>query len=84
MNTTRLYYKTLSYITSMKIEKDLEILRLSLATVLIVAFAGISVITPALSVSESNVETEIESRGCLIYQTYPSQAVQFQLSRVAC
>ena len=57
----------------MKIEKDPKILRLSLATVLIVAFAGISVITPALSVSESNVETEIEGRGCLIYQTYPSQ-----------
>jgi hypothetical protein len=58
----------------MKIEKDPKILRLSLATVLIVVFAGTSVITPALSVSEPNIETEIEGQGCLIYQTYPSQA----------
>lgn len=56
----------------MKIEKDPKILRLSLTTVLIVAFAGTSVITPALSVSEPNIE--IEGQGCLIYQTYPSQA----------
>jgi hypothetical protein len=59
----------------MKIEKDPKILRLSLVTALIVAFAGTSVISPALSVSEPfNVETTIEGIGCLVYQTYPSQA----------
>ena len=63
-----------SYIIIMKIEKDPKIFRLSLATALIVAFAGTSVVSPALSVSEPfNVENTIESRGCLIYQTYPSQ-----------
>jgi hypothetical protein len=59
----------------MKIEKDPKILRLSLVTALIVAFAGTSAISPALSVSGPfSVESTIEGGGCLVYQTYPSQA----------
>jgi hypothetical protein len=58
----------------MKQRKTINWLRLSLTSVLIVFFTGIAVIPPAQSISSPVEPASVnEGRGCLSYQTFPSQ-----------
>jgi hypothetical protein len=58
----------------MKTKKNYNLVSLFLTTALIVFFAGIAVVPPALSISGPFVPASVnEGKGCLSYQTFPSQ-----------
>jgi hypothetical protein len=58
----------------MGVEKNHKIEWLIGATMLIVAFAGVPVITSTMLASGFfDLTSVMESKGCLIYQTYPSK-----------
>jgi hypothetical protein len=58
----------------MQLEKNQKIRLLLEATMLIVAFVGVPVIASTMLTSGFlDLTSVMESKGCLIYQTYPSK-----------